>query len=93
LDDESGPLGLLQRCLALEGSTPSAHLMRDERAAAVQAALARLGESEREVVRWHVLESRSFVEIGRLLGITADTARMRCNRALEHLREDLASQV
>jgi RNA polymerase sigma-70 factor (subfamily 1) len=93
LDDESGPLGLLQRCLALESSTPSAHLMRDERAEAVQAALARLSESERQVVRWHVLENRSFVEIGRLLGITADTARMRCNRALDHLREDLASQV
>jgi len=48
-----------------------------------------LPEPDREAVLLHFFEGRSFVEIGALLSLSADAARMRVNRALDRLRTTL----
>lgn len=49
-----------------------------------------LPEHDREVVLLHVVEGLPFAEVGARLSLKADAARMRVNRALERLRENLA---
>lgn len=53
---------------------------------AVGEALARLGDSEREVLRLRVVEERPYREVARALGISEQTARARVSRALRALR-------
>lgn len=52
--------------------------------------LENLPERDREAVLLYFFERRSFVEIAALLSSTADATRMRVNRTLERLRQDLA---
>ncbi len=49
-----------------------------------------LDERDREAVLLHFFEGHSFAEVGGLLSLSADAARMRVNRALEKLRSDFA---
>lgn len=51
-----------------------------------------LSERDREAVLLHYFEGRTFVEIGAILSLTADGARMRVNRALDRLRGALAQR-
>lgn len=62
---------------------PAAHdLMRET----LDEALALLGEKDRAIVIMRFFDGRGFAEIGALMGITGDTARMRLNRTLDKMR-------
>lgn len=58
----------------------------DESAVAL-AALARLSESDQELIRLVIWDGCSLAEAGRVLGIRPGTARTRYSRALARLRE------
>ncbi len=51
--------------------------------------LAKLETAEREAVALRFFEERSYADVGRLLGINENAARMRVERALEKLRASL----
>ncbi len=53
---------------------------------AVQQALMRLGESQREVVVLHWYEGLSFPEIGEMLGASTSAVKVRAHRAYQELR-------
>jgi RNA polymerase sigma factor (sigma-70 family) len=71
----------------------SAPLERAERRAAVEAALARLPEAQREVLVLKVWAGLSFPQIGRALDIPGDTAASRYRYALSKLREQLTEEL
>lgn len=80
-----------QADLTREGTLPEPRVEPDEPAAldAVQAALADLSESYREVIvlhRWHDL---GFVEIAKILGTTEGAVKLRAHRGYLALREAL----
>jgi RNA polymerase sigma-70 factor (ECF subfamily) len=75
--------------IADEGSTPSAHAVRQERDEALQRALAQLPEHERSVIAWRTYERCSFEEIGRRLKRSAEAARKLWARAVERLQKIL----
>jgi RNA polymerase sigma factor (sigma-70 family) len=58
----------------------------------LDAALARLGESDRRVLVLRYYQKRSFPEIGAALGTTDESARKRVNRSIERLRAIFARQ-
>jgi RNA polymerase sigma factor (sigma-70 family) len=61
-------------------------------AAALRAGLAALPEGQNDVVVLKLLRGLRFGEIGRVLGISEDAAKMRFVRALEALRTELAER-
>ena len=71
----------------------AAPLEREERRAAVEAALARLPESQREVLVMKVWAGLTFPQIAGALDIPADTAASRYRYALAKLREALAEEL
>jgi RNA polymerase sigma-70 factor (ECF subfamily) len=82
LDDPAG-------ALPADEPSPSKHLMRREREAAVQEALARLPETYRQVLVWREWEGLPFLEIARRLGRSPDAARMLWWRAIERFDEEI----
>ena len=71
----------------------TAGMEREERRAAIEAALATLPESQREVLVMKVWAKLTFPQIGRMLGVPADTAASRYRYALAKLREQLAEEL
>ena len=71
----------------------AAPLEREERRAAVEAALAGLPESQREVLVMKVWAGLTFPQIAGALDIPADTAASRYRYALAKLREALAEEL
>jgi RNA polymerase sigma-70 factor (ECF subfamily) len=71
----------------------SCPLEQRERCEAIQAALRRLSEPQREVLVLKVWGRLSFPQIGRALGIPPDTAASRYRYALLKLREQLAEEL
>lgn len=61
-------------------------------ASAIRRALERLPEGQRQAVALKLLRGARFAEIGKLLGISEDAAKMRFVRALEALRAELESE-
>jgi RNA polymerase sigma-70 factor (ECF subfamily) len=61
-------------------------------AAALQTALERLPEGQRQVVVLKLLRGARFAEIGAALGLTEAAAKMRFVRALEALRTELEGE-
>jgi RNA polymerase sigma-70 factor (ECF subfamily) len=59
---------------------------------ALAASLSRLPEAQRRVVVMHLLEGRSFADIGEVLGAGEDACRMRFMRGLKQLRIDLEKE-
>lgn len=55
----------------------------------INAAFAKLPESQREVVVLHKVEGLSFEEIAQILGITSTAARIRAHRGYEQLKTEL----
>ena len=53
----------------------------------LDAAMARLGEKDRNAIVLRFFENKSLGEVGRALGASEDAAKMRVNRALEKLRK------
>lgn len=54
--------------------------------------LSELKDQDRDVLLLRYFEVRAFAEIGDALGLNEDTARRRCDRALQRLRAALASR-
>jgi RNA polymerase sigma factor (sigma-70 family) len=61
-------------------------------AAALRVGLANLPDGQEQVVVLKLLRGVRFAEIGRLLGVTEDAAKMRFARALEALRAELEQE-
>jgi RNA polymerase sigma-70 factor (ECF subfamily) len=72
-------------------SSPSAQAMAHEHAEAVRRAMERLPEDYRRVLLLRYEQERSFQDIGRLLGRSANAARKLWLRALERLQQELGS--
>jgi RNA polymerase sigma-70 factor (ECF subfamily) len=73
------------------GPTPSRELMADERDAAVRAAVERLPEDYRQVLRLRYEEDRPFEEIAAIMSRSANAVRKLWARAVERLEEELES--
>jgi RNA polymerase sigma-70 factor (ECF subfamily) len=67
-------------------------LEQDERRAAIEAALARLPESQREVLVMKIWGGLSFPQIAAALDVPPDTAASRYRYAIAKLREQLAEE-
>jgi RNA polymerase sigma-70 factor (ECF subfamily) len=87
LPDHSS-LQFAQQLLA-PGSTPSEHLDKREIARQVRQALARLSDSDREILLMRNSEGLSNQEAAQILGIEPATASQRFGRALLRLRKRL----
>jgi RNA polymerase sigma-70 factor (ECF subfamily) len=85
-------LELAERLL-VRGSNPSARLRREERRDRVQVALARLADTDREVLVLRHLEQLKAREIAAILGITEGAVYTRHLRALERLRRLLGDEL
>jgi RNA polymerase sigma-70 factor (ECF subfamily) len=72
--------------LFARGSNPSARLRRRELRERIQAALARLGERDREVLILRHLEQLAVRDIAAVLGISEGAVKVRHVRALHRLR-------
>ena len=70
---------------AVSVTRPSQGMQRDERRAWVRLALEFLDPMDRELLRLRIWESKPFAEVGKLLDLTPDAARMRTTRALGRL--------
>lgn len=68
---------------------PSQHAQRDESVAMVRVALELLDPQDRQIVLLREFEERPFAEVGKLMGLTEDAARMRFGRALPRLAEKI----
>jgi len=71
----------------------SGPLEQEERRVAVESALSRLPEAQREVLVMKVWAGLSFPQIARALEIPPDTAASRYRYALAKLREQLAGEL
>ncbi|MBN2445136.1 MAG: sigma-70 family RNA polymerase sigma factor [Phycisphaerae bacterium] len=77
--------GLAQQ-LRSPDATPSRELGKSEAVAAMMSSLARLPETQRDVIRWRFLEEVPFADIASRLGKTEDAIYMICHRGLKALR-------
>ncbi len=77
---------LLSQGPAATGVAPDAELERAERSVALQEALSRLPDGEREVVVLRHFSGLSFKEIADIMGTPVGTALARAHRGLSHLR-------
>jgi RNA polymerase sigma-70 factor (ECF subfamily) len=91
LPDESA-LELADRLFA-RGSSPSAHLQREERRQRVRAALEALSERDREVLVLRHLEELPPAEIAAVLGLSEGAVYTRHLRALRRLRRLLGPDL
>jgi RNA polymerase sigma-70 factor (ECF subfamily) len=74
---------------AADVSSPSGQAVEREQAQAVEEAMRRLPEDYRQVLLLRYQDERSFEEIGRLMGRTANAARKLWLRAVERLQHEL----
>ena len=91
LPDESA-VELAARLLDL-GSSPSAHLLRDELRRGVREALGRLAARDREVLELRHLEQLSTRDTAAVLGISEGAVKTRHLRALQRLRRLLGEDA
>jgi RNA polymerase sigma-70 factor, ECF subfamily len=70
-------------------TSPSRQLQRRERDTALEAALGRLPEHYRRVIRWHTYDGLTFEAIGVRLDLSADGTRKLWARALMCLKREL----
>ena len=90
LPDESA-MALAERLVA-GGTSPSRHLLREEMRDRVRAALAGLGERDREVLALRFLEGLSTAETAVVLGLGAGAVKSRVMRAVARFRDLLDEQ-
>lgn len=90
LPDESA-LELADRLLARE-SSPIRRLIRTELRERLQAALAKMGPRDREILVMRNLEELSIAEIAVALDISEATVKVRHLRALRRLKELLENK-
>jgi RNA polymerase sigma-70 factor (ECF subfamily) len=73
---------------AADVPTPSREAIEEEEARVLRAALDRLPDDYRRVLRLRFEEERSFEDIGRLLGLTPNAARKLWVRAVQRLQRE-----
>jgi RNA polymerase sigma-70 factor (ECF subfamily) len=83
----------LDEWLVKTQSTPSRVAIRQERAALLANALARLPEDYREVLVLRNLQGLDFPDVAQRLGRSAGAVRVLWVRALKKLREELAQEL
>lgn len=76
----------LASMLGDERLTPAAAALQKEMAAKVEAAIARLGDKDCEIITMRHYEHLSNQEIGTILGLTEPAASMRYLRAIQRLK-------
>ena len=64
-----------------------------QRAELLRAAMAKLPDSQREVVELHWFEERPFAEVAEIVGATEGAVRVRAHRAYKRLKELLGSEL
>jgi RNA polymerase sigma factor (sigma-70 family) len=69
--------------------SPLDWMLSEERGEIVRAALALLGERDRQVLLLKYVDGLSYEDIGRALGVTASSVQSRLHRARKSLREQL----
>jgi len=69
--------------------TPSEVLQSRERLSVVENGLKKLSEKDQEVLRMRHEEGWTFAEIGKVLSVSADAARMSWGRAIERLKKHI----
>ena len=74
-------------------TSPSNHLMRQERYERLKAALAALPQRDREVLVMRHLEQLSTAEIAAMLEISESAVKSRLLRALIRMREQMGDPV
>jgi len=75
----------LMRELKDSGPSPSALVRRDEKISLIREAIQKLPNNYQEILIWHHLEGKTFVEIGQRLGRSPDAIRMLWTRSLVYL--------
>jgi RNA polymerase sigma-70 factor, ECF subfamily len=80
---------LLVDASARTATTPSRHAARNEEEAWLRLAIEMLEPADRDVIALREWGGRSFLEVGEQLGISENTARMRFNRALARLADQV----
>lgn len=83
-----GEAQLMQEMTQPDGSPPDWERIRPE----IDQALGSLNERDQQAVVLRFFSGQPFAEIGRRMGVTADAARFRVDRALGKLRGQLAKQ-
>jgi RNA polymerase sigma-70 factor (ECF subfamily) len=78
--------------LSSESMLATCPLERDERRAAIEAAMAQLPEAQREVLVMKIWGGLTFPQIGRAVGVSPDMAASRYRYAILKLREQLAEE-
>ncbi len=86
--DEARRMALADKATLAPIATPEPEYGA-EVATALREALATLPQGHEEVVVLKLLRGMRFAEIGRVVGVSEDAAKMRFVRALEALRDDL----
>lgn len=69
--------------------TPSKELQSQERLSAVENGLKQLSQKDQEVLRMRHEQGRTFAEIGEVLSVSVDAARMSWGRAIERLKKHI----
>ena len=82
---------LLARQLAAPGGTPSQNVANAELAARVKVALARLDETDREILMLRAFEGLANAEVAQVLDLDISAASKRYARALFKLKQALAA--
>ena len=82
----TGPLAGLANAIADPSPSPSGHALAREAEVEMARVLGWLPALYRQVIHWRHWEQRSFEEIGRLTGRSAEAARQLWRRALEQLQ-------
>jgi RNA polymerase sigma-70 factor (ECF subfamily) len=73
--------------LASNDTTPGRRVAREERRNLLAGAIARMDESDREILAFRYLDQLAFDEIAAVLNIGLSAAKMRHLRAIDRLRE------
>jgi RNA polymerase sigma-70 factor (ECF subfamily) len=92
LDPDTGAREEAAATLGASGDAPDESVLREERRAAVRAAVAQLPPRYRAVVTLFYLEERSYKEAAEILGIPMGTLKTHLHRARAMLREALESR-
>jgi RNA polymerase sigma factor (sigma-70 family) len=81
-----------QEAQAMNESDPPTDIPAGRLEAFLDEVMDLLPPRDRDVILLHYFEGCSFPEVGAVLSLSADAARMRANRALDRLRAGLASK-
>ncbi len=83
------PSGEHERGLPADTPSPSSHVMADEQAQMLLAAMERLPDDYRQIIQWRNREGRSFEEVAKLMERSENAVRKLWFRAIERLQKEM----